>query len=122
MRFSQPDDGDKILPVAKRRTVSIDKYVFDSTNALRSIFIANNLEMDFTTALNVFAEIGIRKIREEGIDKPTTVQVLKKYLAYDELKEYAIVDEWKDYMEFKQFKEQKKKQAEETTKKTRYVK
>jgi len=95
------------MPIAKRRSVSVDKFVDDLVDSFRSVALMNKNEMGYTTTLNLFAEFGIKCSRLLGKYKELEEmfsEVLGKYSAYDELKEQALLDEWKDWQEYKEWK------------------
>jgi hypothetical protein len=95
------------MPIAKRRSITVDQFVEDSINLFRASAAMNGLTFDFTTLINTFAEFGIRKARENTKD-PLLEETLSKYASYDELREHGIVDEWVDFQEYKKYKEAKK--------------
>ncbi len=98
------------MPVAKRRSVTMDTFVESSINTFRAGAMLKGLNYDFTTLINAFAEYGLLKARENTNDL-MLVQVLQKYLDYDELREHGLVDEWKDFQEFKDFKQKQKNKS-----------
>ena len=103
-------DGKEIkMPIARRRSVSIDEFVEENISVLRASAIIKGLTYDFTTLINAFAEYGLRKALENPADA-LFKGVLSKYLNYDELQECGLMDEWKDFQEFKEFKRKQKKQ------------
>lgn len=99
------------MPVVRRRSVSIDKFVEETINSFRAGAVVRGLDWDFTTLINAFAEFGLRKAME-NTDDPKFKEVLSKYLTYDELQGAGLVDEWKDFQEFREFKrKQQNKEA-----------
>lgn len=99
------------MPIAKRRSVTIDQFVWDAINDLRAVAIKSGFDLNFTTALNLMAEYGIIKM-QESLDKedtdPKLLQVADRYLNYSELREHGILDDWKDFQEFREWKETRK--------------
>lgn len=95
------------LTGVKRRSVSVNKFVDDSIGDFRAaVAMSKKGEVDYTTALNMFAELGIRKFSAAGTHlDPEQFEVCKKYLGYDEPKECsAFFNEWQDFQEFKEWK------------------
>ena len=88
------------MPVTKRRTISLDAFVEQNINKFRANALINNVELDFTLMINLFAEYGIRKIEELPND-PLMLEVATKYVQYSELQESGIIDTWKDKQDVK---------------------
>lgn len=99
------------MPVAKRRSITVNQYVEQSINAFRAGAVMVGLSYDFTTLINAFAEYGVRKARENTED-PLFKEVFSKYASYDELQEHGIVDEWINFQEYKKFKETQRAKAQ----------
>lgn len=99
-------EGSK-MPIAKRRSITVDEYVEKSINAFRAGAVITGLSYDFTTLINAFAEYGVRKV-QENVEDPLFREVFSKYASYDELQEYGIVDEWINFQEYKKYKETQK--------------
>lgn len=99
--------GDETIPIARRRSISVDKFVDDALNNFRASAIRRSIEMDYTMVFNAFAEYGILQMLKTSTDTidPIFIQVFKKYMDYDELKESGLLDEWKDFQEFKEWKQ-----------------
>jgi hypothetical protein len=100
------------LPVAKRRSVAIDQTVWDGINDLRASALKSNFEIDFTTALNLLAECGMLKIQENdnsGGTDSKVMEIMNKYLDYEELQESGILDDWQNFQEFREWKQNKEK-------------
>lgn len=78
-----------------RRTITVDDALNTSINKLRGKLLAEKgVEIDFTTVINMFAEIGLYTFAElEGVSNNDIINhVVKKYAAYDALKIQAIGD------------------------------
>lgn len=97
------------MPIARRRSVTIDKFVWEAINDLRASGLKSGYDFDFTTVLNLVAEYGIVKMlerptAEEKLD-PKLFEVFEKYSNYSELRESGLLDDWKDLQEFKEWKQ-----------------
>lgn len=103
------------MPVAKRRSITVDQFVEESINAFRAGAVMAGLSYDFTTLINAFAEYGVRKVRENTQD-PLFREVFSRYASYDELQEHGIVDEWINFQEYKKLKETQRAKAQSAKK------
>ena len=54
-----------------------------------------NVELDFTSMINAFAEYGIKKRLADPGD-PMFQEIIEKYMTDEELQEQAIYDSWSD--------------------------
>lgn len=120
------------MPIAKRRSISVDKFVDDAVNDLRASAIRRGLDVNYTTAFNMFAEYGILKMKEMTTSPDALfIQVFNKYWNYDEMKEYGLWDEWTSFQEYKEWKQKQQEKAiqqsnepnepSSTTKKPNYI-
>lgn len=88
-----------------RRTISIDDFINQKVNEYRGQLLANfGAELDYTTALNMFAEIGIRKTiaidnakdLAQLVSDPVIKQAIAKYSSYVGLETEAAIDKLQD--------------------------
>lgn len=101
--------GSETMPVAARRSVSIDQFVHENINSWRAALLQQRkIEMDYTTALNIFAEFAIRILQQPLSEQHQNFwnEVTKKYSEYPELHGAAIQDLWQEYEQFMKWKQQ----------------
>ncbi len=80
-----------------RRTITVDDTVNQMVNHIRATLLEKNMELDFTTAINLFAEYGIRCFLNSTSERHDDLEyVLKKYTDNDNLKMAVIGDQVQD--------------------------
>jgi hypothetical protein len=94
------DDENTVI----RRTITVDDFVNTAINSLRAKALTDGQfpdEIDFTSAINMFAEIGIWHAWDSttGLSRMTDQEnaVLRKYLlGSEDLKLAGKLDQWQD--------------------------
>lgn len=87
-----------------RRSVTIDPELNARISQLRALCLQHGMDLDYTTALNLLAELGERwletssKSQREGLK-----QVWDKYLDYEKF-ENSVIDDWMEFEEFRKWK------------------
>ena len=94
-------EGNQVI----RRTITVDDYVNRAINYLRgNMLVASGQELDFTTMINMFAEIGIlwfSKAGEKGdqaLRDPIIKHITAKYWDKNNLQLAAIGDQLQDML------------------------
>jgi hypothetical protein len=80
-----------------RRTITVDEFVNKFINTFRGKLLEKKeVEIDFTTAINMFAEVGIKKMMENSkqLEKDEAIDyILEKYCMKNKLEILYIIDQ-----------------------------
>ena len=81
-----------------RRTITIDDGLNQAIQQFRAEYLKQNVELDYTTAVNMLAWLGLNRLASATTNPLTQVEsnVFQAFLAYDQLRLEAAVDELGD--------------------------
>jgi len=90
-----------------RRSVTIRPDLDTRVRDLIAACTRHNISIDYTSALNLFAELGEKWLEESSRDDRAKLRnIWSKYLDYDKFEEAAKAD-WIELEEFRQWKQSK---------------
>lgn len=87
-----------------RRSVTVDPQLNERISQLRALCLQHGMDIDYTTALNLLAELGERWLeRSSRAERESLREIWDKYLDYDEFEE-SVIDDWMEFEEFRKWK------------------
>jgi hypothetical protein len=87
-----------------RRSVTVQPDLNDRIGQLRAMCLQNRINLDYTAALNLLAELGERWLETSTREQRETYRdVWARYMSYDEF-ENSVIDDWKELEEFRKWK------------------
>jgi hypothetical protein len=87
-----------------RRSVTVNPDLNLRISQLRALCLQNGMDLDYTSALNLLAELGERWLEiSTKADREKYREVWSKYVDFDRFERFIISD-WKEYEEFRKWK------------------
>ena len=95
-----------------RRSVTIRPELNVQLRDFVAACIRNGIDLDYTKALNLFAELGQRWLEETGpANWGKARQIWDRYLDFEKFDESEAPNYWYEYQEFRRWKASSKKNA-----------
>ncbi len=79
-----------------RRTITIEDSLNEDANRLRSIFIGRNIELDYTSAINILAKLGAKRMMS-GQMTPEEWGIAFQYMKNQQLQNEGFLDQAQDW-------------------------
>ncbi len=88
-----------------RRSVTISPELNLRIRDFIAACMRRGIDLDYTKALNLFAELGQKWVEESGpSDRAKARKIWELYLNYDKLEASEVISDWYEYQEFRRWK------------------